>query len=81
MKNLALLFFANLLTLIVMAQTADNKWALGLGAGPYFSYRQELLGGVRPDPREVELPSHRVGGYPIVSRDHHDGQSFCLQLG
>lgn len=45
MKKLTLLFFANLLTLIVMAQTADNKWALGLGAGPYFSYRQELLGG------------------------------------
>ncbi|NLX28108.1 MAG: OmpA family protein [Bacteroidales bacterium] len=46
MRKLTLLFFANLLTLMVMAQTADNKWALGLGAGPYFSHRQELLGGV-----------------------------------
>jgi len=45
MKKLTLLFLAKLMTLIVLAQTADNKWALGLGAGPYFSYRHELLGG------------------------------------
>lgn len=45
MKKVSLFFLANLMTLIVVAQTADNKWALGLGAGPYFSYRQELLGG------------------------------------
>jgi len=45
MKKLTLFFVATLLTLSVFAQNADNKWALGLGAGPYFSYRHELLGG------------------------------------
>ncbi len=45
MKKLTLFFVATFLMLSVFAQNIDNKWALGLGAGAYFSHRHELLGG------------------------------------
>ncbi len=49
MKRLTLIFVALIFSLAVGAQTVDNKWAIGLGAGLYSSHRTELLGNVEQE--------------------------------
>ncbi len=50
MKRISLLLMGALFTLNVLGQNADNKWALGLGAGLDGAIRHEVIGGDEVNP-------------------------------